>query len=306
MSVDYQGAKTMYAISGIIIVLVLLLLSQSMYKSHKKYKEGRLIAIKTSRGLIKMNALSVAEELAKLQAELARHEGLERTSKFDEQITDLIDHIKQFIAKNPDNKELCNSEIKADIINKALLDHITPHQQDQHMAHAAILSHDDLEYSEDSVKFEYLLRNMNVLIHMLKHDVCDCGLLDVEALETLLRALDADLTQGATYDKSNGHYSDSSFMTDIGRDLLVRHDPYAIPRLSLFASKASQIEGLSIESQVRIQPEPDGKHYTIGPSNVRDVQQRSDMFRINRQKIGDKHYVDEDLLFTPTYAEMAL
>lgn len=306
MSIDYSSAKTVYVASGIIIVLVLVLLARSIYKSHKRYTAGERVAVKTSRGLIKMNAQSIADELAKLQAELSKHEGYERTSKFDIQITNVVDHIKQFIEQNPHDKDMCKGEIKANILDNAMADRITPFHTDQHLAHATILSHDDLEYGSDSLRFDYLLRNIDILIHMLKRDVCDGGMIDITVLEDLLRALDADLTQNAEFDRTTGEYGESNFTSDIGKELAVRNDPYAIPRLSLFAADASHLEGFSVESQIRGVPTQDDVHYSLGPQNVRNAQQRSQMFRENRQKIGLNHYVDEDLLFTPTYDSMAL
>jgi hypothetical protein len=306
MSLDYQGTKYIYIGSAVVIVLVLCLIARAVYKSHKNYSNQEKIAVKTSKGLIKMNAQSLANELDKLQAELSRHEGYERTSKFDIEINQVLEHVKQFIQKNPHDKDVCKGEMKASIMHNALADRITPHHTDQHLAHAAILSHDDLEYGSDSLLFDYLLRNIDVLIHMLQRDVCDGGLIDITALEAILRKLDADLTSGAEFDKSTGEYSDSRFMTDYGRELAVRHDPYAIPRLPLFASQASQIEGFSVVSQIRGLPTKDDVNYSLGPQNARNAHQRSQMFRENRQKIGLTHYNDEDLLFNPTYSELAL
>ncbi len=306
MSLDYQGAKHVYIVSGIIIVLVLAALACSVYKSHKNYAANELIAVKTSRGLIKMNAQSIAEELARIRAELARHEGYERTSKFDIEINQVLDHVKQFIEQNPHSKDVCKGESKASIIHNAMADRITQHHVDQHLAHATILSHDDLEYGSDSLRFDYFLRHIDILIHMLKRDVCDGGLLDITALEGILRTLDKDLTKGAEFDQSTGEYSDSRYMTDYGRELSIRADPYAIPRLPLFASRASHLEGFSVESQIRGIPDKDDPNYTLGPQNARNAQHRSQMFRVNRQKIGLKHYVDEDLLFEPNYDSMAL
>ena len=295
MSLDYQGTKYIYIGSAVVIVLVLCLIARAVYKSHKNYSNQEKIAVKTSKGLIKMNAQSLANELDKLQAELSRHEGYERTSKFDIEINQVLEHVKQFIQKNPHDKDVCKGEMKASIMHNALADRTTPHHTHQHLAHAAILSHDDPDYGTDSLLFANLLR-----------DVCDGGLIDITALEAILRKLDADLTSGAEFDKSTGEYSDSRFMTDYGRELAVRHDPYAIPRLPLFASQASQIEGFSVVSQIRGLPTKDDVNYSLGPQNARNAHQRSQMFRENRQKIGLTHYNDEDLLFNPTYSELAL
>jgi hypothetical protein len=275
-------------------------------KTSKKYGSDEKIAIKTSKGLIKMNANSVAAELSKLRANLGLHEGYERTSKFDKEIDRVLAHVKQFIEQNPHDKDVCKGEIKASILDNAMADRITPHHIDQHIAHATVLSHDDLEYGSDSLRFDYLLKNIDVLIHMLQRDVCDGGLIDIHALEELLRKLDADLTAGSDFDKSTGEYTDSRFTTDFGREIAARFDPYAIPRLSLFSSQSSQIEGFSTEAQVREYPQLPDKHYSLGPQNIRDAQQRSQMFRENRQVLGTSHYVDEDLLFEPTYNSVAL
>ena len=306
MSLDYQGAKYVYIGSAVVIVLVLCLIVRAVYKSHKNYSKQEKIAVKTSKGLIKMNAQSLANELAKLQAELSRHEGYERTSKFDIEINQVLEHVKQFIQQNPHDKDVCKGEMKASIMHNALADRITQHHTDQHLAHATILAHDDLEYGSDSLLFDYLLRNIDVLIHMLQRDICDGGLIDITALGEVLKKLDADLTSGAEFDKSTGEYSDSRFVTEYGQELAVRHDPYAIPKLPLFASQASQIEGFSVVSQIRGLPTKDDVNYSLGPQNARNAQQRSQMFRENRQKIGLIHYNDEDLLFNPTYSKLAL
>ena len=55
MSLDYQGAKYVYIGSAVVIVLVLCLIARAMHKSHKNYSEQEKIAVKTSKGLIKMN-----------------------------------------------------------------------------------------------------------------------------------------------------------------------------------------------------------------------------------------------------------
>lgn len=312
MSLDCRSAGYIYVGSAVAIILILCLIARAAYKSYKNYTTQEKIAVKTSRGLIKMNALSVADELAKIHAELSRHAGYERTSKFDIEINQVLDHVKQFIQQNPHNKDMCKGEMKASILHNALADRITPHHTDQHLAHAAILSHDDLEYGSDSLLFDYLLRNIDVLIHMLQRDVCDGGLIDITALEDVLRKLDADLTSGAEFDRSTGEYSESQFGTAYGRELAARFDPYAIPRLPLFASQTGQIEGFSIESQVRgiksvsSPNDKDDPYYTMGPQNIRNAQQRSQMFRENRQKIGIDHYNDEDLLLEPTYLSVAL
>jgi hypothetical protein len=291
-------------VSTCVIIIVVILLAVSTYKALKKYEDNKLIAIKTSQGLIKINADSLATKLSNLHADLSRHGGYERTSKFDLEINEVLEHVKNFIEQNPHDKTVCNGEIKASIINNALGDRINSNK-----AYDTILSHDDLEYGSDSRRFDYLLRHIDILVNLLKHDVCDGGLLDVSALENILRLLDDDLTKGAAFDEETYAYGDSNFSSEVGMELVARANAYAIPKLSLFGSQMSQLEGFNVEAQLRANPAviaSSDNQFSIGPQNVRNVQQRSQMFHDNNRKIGLKHYVDEDLLFTPTYDSMAL
>lgn len=307
MSIDYQNAKYIYIGSAVAVVLILCLIAKSVYKSNKNYSDNEKIAVQTSKGLIKMNAKAVADELAKLQAEMSRHEGYERTSKFDIEINQILDHVKQFIRQNPHDQNVCKGEIKANIMHNALSDRVTPFQTNQHLAHAAILSHDDLEYGTDSLLFDYLLKHIDVLIHMLQRDVCDGGLINIESLENVLRKLDADLSHAQEFDRSNTtNEFTNEYTNEYTNELHSRYDPYMVAKLPMFASQSSQIEGLNVMSQIRGFPSIDDKYYSLGPQNARNAQQRSQMFRENRQKIGLLHYNDEDLLFQPTYEAISL
>lgn len=298
MSLDSEEVCYSYIISGVVIVLVLLLVVGSVYKTFYQYEKDAKIAVRTSRGLIKMNAHALAEELAKIQAELSKHEGYERTTKFDEQIDQVVAQIKEFINKNPSDRTLCKLEAKSDIIDKAMGERLNPNKHDQHAAHQTVIDHDELSHGPDSLKFDFLLKNIDVLIGMLNRDVCDGGLVNVYELEQLLRALDLDLTNGAEY------VIEPNFSPGYGEEIAARHDPYMIPRLSLFAAAPSQIEGMSVESQHR--PIVNQPNYSLGPQNIRDMQQRSQMFRVNRQALGTKQYIDEDLLLDSSYKKMAV
>jgi hypothetical protein len=50
----------------------------------------------------------------------------------------------------------------------------------------------------------------------------------------------------------------------------------------------------------------DKHNLILGAQNVRNAQQRSQLYRENRIILGDKHYIDEDLLYRPTYKSLAL
>ncbi len=295
MSLTQKETTHIYVGSAIFIILIIFLISGAVSKSTAPYKQGEKIAVKTSKGLIKMNAESIADELARVRAELSKHEGHNYTSNHSLEIQSIVDHIRQFIKNNPRDADVCKGDIKASVIENAMNDRITPDVAWQSAAHDTILSH--IDHVSDEQLFEYLLKNIDITIHLLQRDVCDNGLLDLESLESILRKLDAEIYQDPDsydFDKSQPILSDISS----------RYDPYAIPKLSLFASQATQLEGFSTVSQIRGYPGVDA--ISLGPYQIRNAQQRSQMFRENRQKMGVEHYIDEDLLFTPTYNTLAL
>ena len=293
MSLSNQEIKNIYVVSTAIIIMVVLLLAISMYKSQKKYEANNLVAIKTSRGLIKMNSNKLADELSILRADLARHSGYERTSKFDIEINNVLYNVKTFIDKNPHNREPQNVESKARILSKSKNEKIKSNSAfDSGMTHL-----DD----ENTNTLDILLLHFDILINMLTGGLCDGGMLDVASLERISDILDSDNSPEIDFDKSTEIYE-----VDIDKSLVARGNPFIISKLPMFSSQVNQIEGLNVEAQIRNAPVVNEKQYSQGPQNVRNAQQRSQMFRENNQKIGLKHYVDEDLLFTPTYDSMAL
>jgi hypothetical protein len=293
-------AENLYIISAIAVVLIVVIIARSLAGRQHRLNTNAKVAVKTSRGLIKMNNDALAELLARIQADLMRHQGKTRTTKYELEINNVLEQVRTFIKQNPHDTTMCRGSDKADIIDQAMSDTVTPHQSDYHLAHAAVLSHDDLEYGSDSQQFDYLLKNIDVLIWTLRRDVCDGGMIDVDALELLLRKLDEDLTNGAEFT------DDPDFSDEIGYGMKYQYHPYIIPRISLFESRHSQIEGMSAESILRGLPGKDSPLFTVGPQKARNAQQRSQMFRENHIKLGSEHYNDEDMLGSPTYEQLAL
>jgi hypothetical protein len=299
MSLDSQRIKNIYMASIAVITVVIILLAISVSKSQKKYETGKLIAVKTSRGLIKMNATEVAKELSNIYANLSRHSGYDRTSKYDIEINAILDHVKIFIEKNPQTKNPKAIDKKVRIINKTSIDKINSAN-----AYDSVMSHVDIEAQDNLIQLDNLLQHMDILIQMLQQDICDCGLLDITAFKNIEHKLDADIAdQIIDIDRTiDGTLNDPTLATEV----VARADPYIIPRLPLFATQQSQIEGLKVEAQIRKPPIVNESQYLRGPQNIRNAQQRSQMFRENSKKLGTTHYIDEDLLFTPTYDSMAL
>lgn len=297
MSLDNQEIKNIYLISTAVIIMVIMLLALSAYKSEKRYKENNLIAIKTSKGLIKMNAAKVADHLSNIQADLSRHSGYERTSKYDIEINEVLDRVKLYIERNLPSDNQRSADIKAHIKNKLRCD-----DTKSNIAHDSVVSHED-PLPEEYIKLDELIRHVDVLISMIKQDECNNGMIDIYALENISYLLDNDANHpGVEFSQPDNDNVD----LDVNNVLVARSDPFMISRTPMFSAQVSQIEGLHVEAQLRDAPVVNKKQYSQGPQNVRNAQQRSQMFRENNKRLGLKHYVDEDLLFTPTYDSMAL
>jgi len=289
MSTDNQSVKIIYVSTALIIILVILLLIQSLSKADTKYQAGAKIAIKTSQGIIKMRAEQVKDQLTNLYAELSRHEGYVRTSKYSMEIDQVLHNLRVFIEKNP-GTNLCQLGVKTRILDQAMYDRITPHQSDQKLAHASIISHDELEYGTEDQKFSYLLRNIDLLIGLLKRHVCDNGMLDLQALEDLLRKLDSELTI-----KYHIEETPESLQNYYVRHELNTQDTKN-KELSLFETKYTQPETSSLENHIYQIDRPDERDFVLGPHIANKKQQQSQIFRTNEAKLGDTHYDDMQLL----------
>jgi hypothetical protein len=189
---------------------------------------------------------------------------------------------------------LCNIDIRADIIHRSLADYTSLDRHQADAAYNTIMDFDEFEHGSDEKRFDYMLKHIEILIAMLKQDVCTDGLIDLNLMEDLLRKLDEDLS-------TNGEY----YQTPIGQAHASKYDPYIIPRLSLFESQSTQIEGFSLETKPKPRYEEKFDRI-IGAQNARNAQQRSQMFEKNRKLLGTVHYNDEELLYSPTYAQLAL
>lgn len=286
-----ETVKHLYIGSAIAIILVIVLIAQTTFKKKINYSADAKIAIKTSKGLIKMNSQYIADELARLAAELDKHNGFERTGRHYKLIEEVMRNIREFIKRNPKN-DLTKRDLQTQIIHKALSD--WAHIDSQANGYNTIMDFDSLDHGTDSDRFEYMLKHVDVLIEMLKRDICDDGVIDLVGLEKLLHMLDLDITNSVS-----GNYE-----TPLGQEIGHKYDPYIIPRLSLFETQQTQIEGMGSRESI-LKPRSEKRDTILGIQNARNAQQRSQMFRENRQ-YGIDNYTDEDLLYEPTYEQQAL
>lgn len=298
---------SIYLITAIIIILVLILLAQIYKRAFYKYKEDAKIAVKTSRGLIKMNAATLAAELDRIKKGMDQHKNKQRTTKFNKQIDAVIAQLQNFIEKNPNNKDLCKIEAQVSIVDRAMQDAVSPDASNYYRAFNTLRTDDELEYGTDSMRFDYLLNNVEILLRLLRNDICDNGYIDLVALENILRAVDEDLTNQAVEFHSENLSDDAKWA------FASKYNTNVLPRqMSLFESFATQPMA---ESRIDINrgiplPVKPSKSFILGPQYMRDQVQRSQMLAANHEilgkGLGGMVYNDEDLLHGMSYEKYSV
>lgn len=275
-----------YVLTAIIIILIILIIIQFFTKQIIKKSDGPTILVKTSNGVIELRQKIAADEMAKLYASFWALRGYKTNSKFAPQIIQVLLNLERIIT--------VNGEIKVDdlddantIFQKAMLNALTPDSLDRRISFGTVLDMDEFDHAMDEDKFAYMLAHIDVLIQYLRKEVCNNGILDLVQLEQLLWKMDKELTNGPVT-----QYSSS----EIG----CSYSEAEVPRLSLFATEQTPIEGFNVESDVRTCPQ------MYNPQNLRNKQLRAELFEENKMVMGSKHYLDEDLLLVPNYQEVAL
>lgn len=308
MTFDITEVNYIYIGTVIIIAIIAIMTICHKYQRNKTTNLKTDITILTSDGVRRMDNTQIKAELEQILTKLLMHKESPRLSKFSREIDNVIANLKLFIKNNPGIDACKSIDLKADIINQAMNDYVTPFNEDRNIAIQTVISHDDIESTPDSKKFEQLLQNLAAIIDMFHSDICDNGLIDIKALEEILRELDLELTQNAIYNPITHKYSDSNFTSSFGKSLKYSQNPNMVQSAMLFGSSISQIEGLQTETPLRPNIDPKNKEsqFYVGPINIRCAQERSQLLQSNHAKLGDGHYVDEFLLTEPKYEDLAL
>lgn len=281
MPFDSSNAKNMYIASAVGIVLVLYIVVQFSKRQSYKYHATQSIAVKTSKGLIKMHAEAVATRLAAINAEMQKFKGTNTVTRYSKAIQQAMNHIKHMIKTNP-KKNFCNLEKKASVVDQALSDFIIYDEAAASQSWNTIVEQDSIDYMNDKDAFVYLLGNMEALITMLHNEVCEDGILDLDMLEQLLYFMEKDLVTNGRFEMSLGN--------EIGN----RYDPYEIRKVPLFIREQGQLEGFdSLENFTK----PNKKIKPLVNLGVHNkLQDRSESFRTNNNVLSHNLVDDETLL----------
>lgn len=185
----------LYICAGIGVVLVFMLLAQICTRnmndlSITHYK----LLLNTPKGLIKSDNKTAANTLVVLRKKLLNGKGVARDScaRLTPLISASIRNLERFIKENPKNaKALCTLELRSDIINQSMQDSMRPGSDWKDQYHTLLdwEENENRMVSNNNVRLEYLIRNLDIIIGMLRRDVCDYGRLNLNKLYDILTVL---------------------------------------------------------------------------------------------------------------------
>jgi hypothetical protein len=191
-------AGYLYVASGVVIVLVLLLLVQ-MYNRTKQPKRSQRrhynVFVDTPQGMIRSDNQKTAADLQKVRDKLVDKKRL--ASDSCQELVPLIKasmiNLIQFIDENPklNSQSLCKLELRSNIINDSMQNSLRP-GHDWKDEFQTVL---DWEESENRMtssardRMEHLIRNVDIVIQMLRLNVCDYGRINISKLYQILLAL---------------------------------------------------------------------------------------------------------------------
>lgn len=312
---DKSSTINVYILGAIIVVLVVILIVQYNHKRRFNSDNKKTIAVKTTQGVIKIDKEFLIDELNKLYAELDKHRGFERSGKYTTLYTMQITTLKEFIKRNPKNglnDNLHNTVDRSIVVDNALAEYTKIDSNVHTTVYKTILddAHDnaDIVDNQDKAdKFEVMLMLINIVIQMLRNDVCDNGVIDYNSMHEILQRLDQDLTQ---YSVNNP----VKFNQEIGSQYPIK----ATQRIAYTDSETTQVYGEAIETGIRnnnylqqIDPIKDIK-------NMRTMQQGSQLYDVTKSHstklsstkspstksanhittgLGGKQYVDDLLIY---------
>jgi len=200
----------LYICMALSILLIIMLVVQAFRKDKKvKQTSGKKYAVmvKTPNGLVKSDNATIAEELENLKLQLQQNSAGAQEDCVDltPQINRAMRNLANFIKENPsDNSDaLCNIELKADLVNQYMADSITPEPYHYGTSYQSLLEWESYERdlpTHPTERLKYLIKNIDVIIKLLRFEVCDNGQIDLQLLYKILRNMNEQICKtGSMY-----------------------------------------------------------------------------------------------------------
>jgi len=298
----------LYVGSAIFIILIVILIAQSYKRRYCKTKKSldKYVAIDTRKGLINVPVSKAIAELSSVRDKLRDNSAgvINTNSNLNTQVTDvksldkevpsckelsfLIDEsmreLKAFIDKNPYNaKALCTLDTRSNVLQQQMEDSINPHAITWEETYRTLLEWEDFERDMTMQdKFKYLLDNLDMLISMLRSDVCNYGRIDLAKLYDILNKTNESICATGIANVPVGNLQKITEVDDVRNALSTDKrliEPMAVSKareISYAKGQNSSYANESVENPLRGKP----SHEAFGSINEVPYAMYSD--RVNR------------------------
>ena len=266
-NLDKKSTLILYILAPLIILMLVHLIYQLFMPKNKKYNKNQIIHVITNNGNIYSDQKAVKNKLAELYKNLNIHKNKERTCKYDNLINSVNNKLEAFI-KNNAADSIYRSYKKSLIIEK-----INSYPS---------LSSEDSQNDNECNKFDNMLINLDIIIHMLDEYVCDKGslnIIDLEELNFILQGhVDNTVSFPLSYEIKNNY-----------------ENPTKKESVSLFQTTPQSNNADSVENRSHVDISAYDKKLKE-KNKIKIQQRRSDLNRTNDNIIGTNIVQDSDLL----------
>jgi hypothetical protein len=291
LKLNQDTTKYLYIGSALIIIMIVFLLTQIIRKKQRVYKNDQILSVITSRGLIMADQNNTKNKLIELSNGLKLHAKRVRVGKFRPLIENAIGKLQHFINNNPKHN-VCMNDDRANLIHRSMADLVSVDNLQKNTAYNTVLDSDEETYYSDEQMYEYLLKNLEILIELLHGGICDSGVIDISELEKILNLLEDDLMH-------NGKFESLA-----GNELRNNYDAYKNPNAPIFVRDSVGLNDDSYEMRSHVS-DRDFNGLLKTKDKIKTYQTRSEIFR-NGGNVGYGELSDAVLagdVYTATYTD---
>lgn len=195
MDVDQQ-----YIVGAIILISIIIIIFYNCKEpeyGRKKYS----VVVMTKKGLVSAPKKMIANEMQSIYDELKYVHRLPEC-EFDSKVDEAIVNLDNFIKENRISEEnLCKFDAMENTIHTISSDvELMAKRSDvediKHKSVLALESHERELQTNTKYRFNYLLNRIDIIINLLRQDVCDYGKIDLRKLHDILTMMGRQICSG--------------------------------------------------------------------------------------------------------------
>lgn len=194
-----MSTTILYLGFSVSLVLVILLIHKYISRRIDIKNKGRqqvIVDAGSEHGMIRIDARIVLKELVMIRDLIKQKAPVVGPSCTDmtKQIKHAMKSITQFIKLNPPEQTnaICNLDLSAGVVNQQMSLSVNPEDRDVNAAYKTILEQEKTERDmpdDPEELMRYLLVNIDVVIKLLRFDLCQNGILNLKKLYEILQKM---------------------------------------------------------------------------------------------------------------------